>query len=141
MTPPNPTQLTALADGSGKLIVVHGTGDPVFSSDDTAAWYRALLAADAGAADYAQLFLVPQMNHCAGGPATDRFDMFTVLENWVEDGVAPAAVVARVDPTNPDVAALEWPSTRTRLLCPYPARAVLTPGASDTESSAAFTCQ
>jgi feruloyl esterase len=141
MTPPNPTQLTALAERGGKLIVVHGTADPVFSSEDTAAWYRALLATDASAAAYAQLFLVPQMNHCFGGPSTDRFDMLTVLEDWVENGVAPGAVVAGVNPENPNVTALGWPSTRTRLLCPYPAHAVLTPGATDTESSAAFTCE
>lgn len=141
MTPPNPTELTALAERGGKLLVVHGTGDPVFSSEDTAAWYRGLLAADAAAAGYAQLFLVPQMNHCSGGPATERFDMLPVLEDWVEDGVAPGPVVAGVNPASPDVTALGWPSTRTRLLCPYPAHGVLTPNASDTESSAAFTCQ
>jgi len=120
---------------------VHGTGDPVFSSEDTAAWYRALLAADAAAAGYAQLFFVPQMNHCSGGPATDRFDMLRALEVWVELGVAPGAVVAGVNPASPDVVALGWPSTRTRLLCPYPTRAMVAPNASDTESSAAFTCQ
>jgi len=141
MTPPNPTQLGALKEHGGKLIVVHGTADPVFSSEDTLAWYGALLAADRQASDYAQVFLVPQMNHCAGGPATDRFDMLPVLEAWVERGVRPGAVVAGVDPANPDVAALGWPSTRTRPLCPYPARALATAGAADTESAAAFSCQ
>lgn len=141
MTPPDPTRLTALKDGGGKLIVVHGTGDPVFSSDDSVAWYRALLAEDAAAAGYAQLFLVPQMNHCEGGPATERFDMLPVLEGWVEGGVAPGPVEAAVDPSNPDVIALGWPSTRTRPLCPYPAYARATTNAADTESSSAFGCE
>jgi len=60
--------------------VVHGTADPVFSANDTMAWYDALKPADAGAPSYARLFLVPDMNHCAGGPATDRFDMLTALQ-------------------------------------------------------------
>ena len=34
------------------------------------------------------------MNDCAGGVSTDRFDMLTPLEAWVERGVAPDSVVA-----------------------------------------------
>ena len=29
------------------------------------------------------------MNHCAGGPATDQFDLLAPLVAWVEQGVAP----------------------------------------------------
>jgi hypothetical protein len=104
MTPPNPTQLSTLK-ARGKLIVVHGTADPVFSPNDTMPWYDALKAADASAPDYARLFLVPGMNHCSGGPATDRFDMLTALENWVEKGTAPDALRATVNAADPDVIA------------------------------------
>ncbi len=141
MTPPNPTRLTTLKSRGGKLIVAHGLGDPVFSANDTIAWYDALGAADAGAADYARLFLVPGMNHCTGGPATDRFDLLTALENWVEKGTAPGSVLATVNPANPDVAALGWPATRSRPLCAYPGQARLKPGATDTEDAASFQCQ
>lgn len=140
MTPPNPTQLTTLK-ARGKMIVVHGTGDPVFSANDTIAWYDALRAADAGAANYARLFLVPGMNHCSGGPATDRFDMLAALESWVEQGSAPESVTASVNPADPDVVAAGWPGTRTRPLCAYPKQAVLKAGATDTESAASFQCQ
>lgn len=34
------------------------------------------------------------MHHCGGGPGPNRFDMIPVLENWVERGVAPGAIVA-----------------------------------------------
>lgn len=140
MTPPNPTQLTTLK-AHGKLIVVHGTADPVFSPNDTMAWYDALQAADSSAQDYARLFLVPGMNHCAGGPATDRFDMLQVLEDWVEKGVAPESVLASVNPTDPDVMAAGWPATRSRPLCAYPKQAMLKAGATATEDAASFECR
>jgi hypothetical protein len=140
MTPPNPTQLTTLK-ARGKLIVVHGTADPVFSPNDTMAWYDALNAADASAPGYARLFLVPGMNHCAGGPATDRFDMLTALENWVERGTAPEAIVATVNAADPDVVAAGWPATRSRPLCAYPKQAMLKTGATNTEDAASFECR
>ena len=140
MTPPNPTQLSTLKK-RGKLIVVHGTADPVFSPNDTMGWYDALKAADASAPDYARLFLVPGMNHCAGGPATDRFDMLTALENWVEKGTAPDAVVATVNAADPDVVAAGWPATRSRPLCAYPKQAMLKSGVSNTENAASFECR
>lgn len=140
MTPPNPTRLTTLK-ARGKLIVVHGTADPVFSADDSIAWYDALMAADPAAAAYARLFLVPGMNHCGGGPATDRFDMLTALENWVEKGQAPDVVVATVNAADPDVVAAGWPARRSRPLCAYPKQALLQAGAADTESAASFECR
>jgi len=141
MTPPNPTQLTKLKQGGGKLIVYHGTADPVFSANDTMAWYDALKSADAGAASYARLFLVPGMNHCSGGPATDRFNMLAALEDWVEKGTAPDSVLAGVNPTDPDVLAAGWSAARSRPLCAYPKQARLKAGATDIESAASFQCQ
>lgn len=140
MTPPNPTTLSTLK-ARGKLIVVHGTADPVFSADDSVAWYEALKAGDPAAASYARLFLVPGMNHCGGGPATDRFDMLTALENWVEKGRAPDSVVATVNAADPDVVAAGWPATRSRPLCAHPKQAFLKSGATDTESAASFECR
>jgi feruloyl esterase len=140
MTPPNPTQLTTLK-ARGKLIVVHGTADPVFSPNDTMAWYDSLKAADAGSASYARLFLVPGMNHCAGGPATDRFDMLQALENWVEKGTAPESVLATVNAADPDVVAAGWPASRSRPLCAYPKQAMLKAGATATEDASSFECR
>ncbi|MDR3368347.1 tannase/feruloyl esterase family alpha/beta hydrolase [Rhodoferax sp.] len=141
MTPPNATQLTSLKSHGGKLIVYHGTADPVFSPNDTIAWYNAVNAADSQAPNYTRLYLVPGMNHCSGGPAAERFNMLPVLENWVEHGVAPGSVVAGVNPANPDVIAKAWPTSRTRPLCVYPQQAILKPGATDLESASSFVCQ
>jgi len=125
MTPPDETNLSVLKDRGAKLMVYHGTSDPVFSSNDTTAWYQALAAANGGdASNFARLYTVAGMNHCSGGPSTDQFDMLTPMIAWVEQGKAPDTVVATARDAsnavpNPDVPA-NWGAGRTRPLCPYP---------------------
>ena len=124
--PPNPSNLSVLKNRGAKMMLYHGTSDPIFSSDDTTAWYEALRAANGGdASKFARFFRVPGMNHCSGGPAADQFDMLTPLVAWVERGEAPASVRASVRGTgnaggvNADLPAT-WTATRSRPLCPYP---------------------
>jgi len=140
MNPPDP-QLAALKSRAGKLIVYHGTADPVFSAHRSVEWYQALASSDANAGSYARLFLVPGMNHCSGGPATDRFNMLAALERWVEQGQAPDKIIASVNPADPDVRLRNWPAKRTRPLCPYPQQATLIAGAQDLESADSFVCK
>ncbi|MET3471356.1 feruloyl esterase [Novosphingobium sp. 1529] len=98
----------------GRLIVPHGGSDPVFSLNDTLGWWRALDRHSGGrAAGYARVFPVPGMAHCAGGPATDRYDALRALVDWVEQGKAPEALAAKAGPATP------WPG-RERPLCRYP---------------------
>lgn len=123
-----------------RLLVYHGAGDGVFSVNDTIRWYDALRAGDAGASEHVRLFVVPGMDHCGHGPATDRFDAFAALVDWVEKGVAPQQIMASVAPDNPDKPAA-WSARRTRPLCAYPAKAVLRTGATDLESAASFVCR
>jgi feruloyl esterase len=106
--------LDAFRAHGGKLIVPHGVSDPVFSINDTLAWYGEVQARTGGkAASFARVFPVPGMNHCMGGPATDEFNAFQSLVAWVEDGQAPDAIIAKAGPTTP------WPN-RTRPLCAFP---------------------
>ena len=79
------TDLLAFKNHGGKLLIVHGVSDPVFSINDTISWWNDVNRANNGAAsDFTRLFAVPGMNHCGGGPSTDQFDAFTALTNWVE---------------------------------------------------------
>jgi feruloyl esterase len=64
------------------------------------------------ARDFARLFMVPGMSHCAGGVGPDRNDAVTAVIDWVEKGKAPERLVAS-KVTNGAV-------VRTRPLCPYP---------------------
>ena len=146
MTPPHPTDLSVLKNRGAKMMIYHGTSDPIFSSDDTTAFYENLRAANGGdAGNFARFFRVPGMNHCAGGPATDQFDMLTPLVDWVEKGAAPASVVASARGTgnaggvNADVPTT-WSASRTRPLCPYPQVAKYK-GSGSIEDAASFACQ
>jgi feruloyl esterase len=145
MTPPDASDLRALASRGAKMMVYHGTADPIFSSDDTTAWYDQLAAGNGGSAfSFARFYRVPGMNHCSGGPATDQFDMLTPLVNWVEKGVAPQSVVAsargpgNAGGVNNDVPA-SWSPSRTRPLCSYPLVARYQGG--DVEAAASFSCE
>ena len=63
------------------------------------------------------------MGHCAGGAATDNFDLLTPLANWVEKGNPPGPVNAtgvNFTPAVYQVSFLQGPTTRSRPLCPYP---------------------
>ncbi len=145
MTPPDETNLSALKARGAKLLVYHGTGDPVFSFNDTRDWYANVTQANGGdASNFARFYPVPGMNHCSGGPAADQFDMLTPLVAWVEQGQAPAAIVAAARDTtnavpNADVPA-SWGAGRTRPLCPYPQVARYN-GSGDVNSAASFSCR
>jgi feruloyl esterase len=146
MTPPQPTDLSALKNRGAKLMVYHGTADPIFSSDDSIAYIEGLRAANGGdASNFARLFLIPGMNHCSGGPSTDQFDMLTPLVNWVEKGQPPESVLATArgasspGGSNADVPAA-WLPNRTRPLCSHPKVARYN-GSGSPELATSFTCQ
>ncbi|MFM0283264.1 tannase/feruloyl esterase family alpha/beta hydrolase [Paraburkholderia sediminicola] len=143
MTPPDETNLSALKQRGAKLMVYHGTSDPVFSSNDTTDWYQRLMTANGGdASNFARLYTIAGMNHCSGGPSTDQFDMLTPMIAWVEQGKAPDSVVATArDATNvvpnTDVPAA-WGVGRTRPLCAYPKVARYQGG--DVNAASSFAC-
>jgi feruloyl esterase len=122
------TFLTTFAQRGGRLLLYHGVSDPVFSLKDSIAWYEGVRRVAPDAGDFARLFAIPGMCHCAGGPATFQFDSLGVIQAWVEDGKAPDRVLA-TGPAFPGV---------TRPLCPYPAVARFTGG--DQNSADSFAC-
>jgi pimeloyl-ACP methyl ester carboxylesterase len=146
MTPPNPTNLSTLKNRGGKILVYHGVSDAIFSVNDTAAWYDGLRAANGGdASNFARFFRVPGMGHCAGGPATDQLDVLTPLVAWVEQGQAPARIVAsargagNAGGVNAELPA-SWAAGRARPLCPYP-QVARYKGSGSLESADSFTCR
>ncbi|AOW14153.1 esterase [Hydrogenophaga crassostreae] len=147
MTPPgheNPAYMGALAQRGGKLIAFHGVSDPIFSAEDTRAWVERA-GQIPGASGAIRYFPVPGMNHCSGGPATDQFDLLGPLVKWVEEGVAPQAVLATARGAANAGGANEalpanWSANRTRPLCAYPTVATYN-GQGSIESASSFTCR
>jgi len=111
----------------------HGWSDPQVNPLNSVIYYRNVLDAtgkDKAAASIA-LFMIPGMNHCAGGPGTDTFDKVKVLQQWVEQGTKPVQIVASHS-TSGQV-------DKTRPLCPYPQVAKYK-GSGITSDAANFVC-
>jgi len=149
MTPPgeaNPSDLAALRARGAKVVMYHGVSDAIFSADDTRQWVDRLGKAGVNpGSDFARYFPVPGMNHCSMGPAADQFDLLTPLVQWVEQGIAPQAVVASVrgagnaGGVNTELPA-DWSAKRTRPLCAYPTVATYK-GSGSLEEASNFSCK
>lgn len=128
--------LAAFHGRGGKLLIFHGTADGIFSAYESIDYYQRLARNNGGpqaTGVWARLFLIPGMNHCAGGPATDSYDGLAAIVDWVEKGVAPARVQAAALPTS------SYFPGRTRPLCAYPSYARYT-GQGSLEDAANFAC-
>jgi feruloyl esterase len=122
----------------GKLIFYHGLSDSGPPWPYTAEYFNKAKQRNRHGgrnADFMRLYLVPNMGHCGGGPSTDQFDFLTPLMAWVEQGVAPDAVVAAGK--NFKTA----PTIRSRPLCAYPKTARYTgPAGGDISLAANYSC-
>lgn len=146
-TDPN---LKAFNARGGKLIIYHGWSDAALPPVNSINYFQSV-AAKMGKREmdgFMRLYMVPGMQHCGGGPGPDNFgatvtsissdpqhDMSQALERWVEQGIAPAQIIAAKRQTvDPKV-----PPTRTRPLCPYPQVAKYK-GSGSTDEAANFEC-
>ena len=100
--------------------------------------------------DFARLFIIPNMAHCGGGPATNDFAVneLNAITAWVENGAAPEQIIAANHNTSspfpsfglfdPRVAS-NFPTGGTRPLCPYP-QTTKYKGSGATNNAANFIC-
>jgi feruloyl esterase len=120
-------------DRGGKLLMYHGWSDPQVSPVNSLIYYDKVMKTvgkDKAATSF-ELFMIPGVNHCQGGPGTDTFDKVKVMEQWVEQGKKPAQIIAS-HLTNGKV-------DKTRPLCPYP-QVARYKGAGDTSDASNFVC-
>jgi tannase/feruloyl esterase len=149
----NPNLAPFKAHG-GKLILYHGWNDPAISALNTINYFTEMQSKMGGneTEAFARLYMVPGMQHCQDGPGPDSFgqspagasdpqyNIELALEQWVEKGIAPTAIIAskfgstRPDPTDP-----ARPAQITRPLCPFPKIAKYQ-GSGDTNDAANFSC-
>jgi hypothetical protein len=119
-------------DYGHKIIWFQGLSDPGPPVLGTIKYYEEMAQQFGGlerAQQFSRFYPIPNMGHCSGGPATDQFDLLTPLANWVENGTPPGPVNGtgvNFTPATYQVSFVSGPTTRTRLLCPYPQQAHFT---------------
>ena len=146
------TDFAALKRKGVKIIQYHGWNDQTLQPAYSPQYYDRVTKAMGGAAqtqDFYRLFMVPGMMHCYSGPGANSFgavgqqlvprdpahDIQTALEAWVENGVAPATLIAtKYTDDSPTTKTVKF----TRLLCPYPQVARYVSG--DKNDATSFVC-
>jgi Tannase and feruloyl esterase len=148
-TDPN---LSAFKAHGGKLILYHGWNDPAISAINTVNYYQSVVdvMGQDGFDSFARVYMVPGMQHCAGGPGADSFgengpwpnvtdphqSLQLSLEQWVEKGTAPREIVA----TKFSGPLGSGHTEMTRPLCAYP-KTVKYKGSGDENDASNFTCE
>jgi hypothetical protein len=134
----------------GKLIVYHGWSDAAIPPRNAISYFDNVAKAmgEGTLGSFMRLYMLPGVQHCAGGPGPNYFgqfailkpgdaqhDVFTALVDWVEQGSAPAAIVATKYTKDDPAKGVEM----TRPVCPYP-RVAKYDGAGDMKQAASFVC-
>jgi hypothetical protein len=131
----------------GKLIMYHGWNDPAISPWNSIAYYQSVQKkmGDKETASFLELYMVPGMEHCVGGPGPaafgqlgipttggPKYGIFDALVDWVEKDVPAKTVIGTKYSSDKKV-------ELTRPLCPYPQLAKYK-GTGDTNEAANFVC-
>jgi feruloyl esterase len=127
------TDLTAFRSHGGKLVQYHGWNDGSPSPHHSVDYYGKVTEKMGGhnkTKDFYRLFMAPGMMHCGSGPGPNLFgnmldfgaandadhNIFTALERWTEQGIAPDKIIATKYQDDNPAKGIEM----TRPLCPYP---------------------
>jgi hypothetical protein len=138
----------------GKLIMWHGWADATIPPQISLDFYRRMLASSGSKAKaQSRLFMVPGVQHCFGGPGPDQFgqngappqddtpdrNIATALADWVEKGRVPQTLTGRLGFSGMMGGPAKGPE-KERLICAYPAKAVLGAGG-DPDKASSYMCK
>ncbi|WP_213978921.1 tannase/feruloyl esterase family alpha/beta hydrolase [Sphingomonas sp. dw_22] len=153
------TDLSAFSRGGGKMILFMGWQDPVGSPIEAINYYEDVRSRmggdDTKTQAYLRLFMVPGMDHCAGGPGATNFstatrdstppvrdarhDMLLALQAWVEQSRPPQSLIAtRYATEDATIPADRRQIAFQRPICVYPAKPEYAGG--PVNSAASYRC-
>jgi feruloyl esterase len=120
-------------DRGGKLLMYHGWSDQQVAPSNSVEYFSKVsrAAGKSAAGKSIQLYMVPGMGHCQGGPGTDTFNKMAAIEEWVDTGRAPESIVA--------AHATDGKVDRKRPLCPF-GKVAKWKGSGSTDDAANFAC-
>ncbi|HZS48676.1 MAG TPA: tannase/feruloyl esterase family alpha/beta hydrolase [Blastocatellia bacterium] len=132
--------LDTFKNHGGKLLTFVGTSDQLIMPRGVINYYRLMASryGKNGEPDFGRLqtfyrlFRAPGVAHCGGGSGPQPQNLFNVLVNWVEKGVAPNIILSQKTISGGVVVA-------TRPLCPYPQTAIYK-GSGDINDAANYQC-
>jgi feruloyl esterase len=145
----NPDLSAFMAHG-GKLIQYAGWSDAAIPPQNGLNYYRKVVQTMGGdPTGFYRVFMVPGMAHCSGGLGPNAFgngtsngpvidaahDLVKALEQWREQGIAPASIIATHYVNNVVAQGVQF----QRPLCPFPQRAEYV-GQGDPNNAASFAC-
>lgn len=125
-------ELDEAKKAGARILMWHGETDQLIPWRQSVHYYREAAQRFGGFEELApwfRFYVAPGVNHCSGGTGPQPQNLFGVLVNWVENGVAPDSILAQGGSLNP---------ARTRPLCPYPQAALFKGGDANVASS--FEC-
>lgn len=130
--------LSAFRKAGGKAIFYQGWADPAAIPEMTIGYYedvRDRMGGQLETDEFLRLFMIPGAGHCweSPRPSPDIFNPIQVLENWVENGIAPE----RIDASQHDETGR---TIRSRPLCAYPGVAQYG-GTGSIDDASSFSCQ
>jgi pimeloyl-ACP methyl ester carboxylesterase len=116
----------------GKIIMTHGTADDFITPHNSMSYYQRQQAqfGQSRLESFLRFYVIPGFGH-GFGTFNAKFDALPALEQWVENGKAPAGLIATDG--NPN-------ANRTRPLCEYPKYPKFTGSAGTENAAASFTC-
>ncbi len=150
---PQPDLRRFFAHG-GKLVMWHGWADATIPPQYSLSFHQRILnSSGPRAKTQMRLFMAPGVQHCFGGPGPDMFgqigapptsdtpdrNVATALIDWVEKGRTPQSLVGRLGIAGMTGMPATGPE-KQRLICAYPAKAVLSPDG-DPDKASSYQCK
>jgi feruloyl esterase len=128
----NKTNLSPFQARGGKILMAHGAHDALVSTRATEQYLSRIQTAMGASAvnGFMRYYEIPGYGHSTSTVFNASWDSVTALENWVEQGIAPA---------NQVVADTAGVPGRTRPLCEFPAFARYK-GSGDVNVAASYNC-